>query len=206
MELAVAAYRQSFFPLHRDAAHGVRVATARAGNVVGGGDWGANRLVPDAARALAAGRPLVVRHPRSVRPWQHVLEPLSGYLWLAARMANDGGAQLTGAWNFGPPPGERWTVARVAEAVIEAWGAGEWRAEERHDAPHETGTLTLSIERARAVLGWGPAWDAPTAVARAARWYKAWRAGAAGDNFRRCCDDIAAYEAAAAEGGQPWTR
>jgi CDP-glucose 4,6-dehydratase len=126
MELAVSSYRQSFFSPDVVGEHNVRVSSARAGNVIGGGDWSQDRIVPDAIRALAEERKLKVRSPRAVRPWQHVLEPLSGYLWLAASMSRDEGGRLASSWNFGPLPSETYTVAALVDRIIAAWGRGEW--------------------------------------------------------------------------------
>ena len=123
-ELVVDAYRSSFFPVERIAEHGVRIASVRAGNVIGGGDWAADRIVPDAIRALAGGVDLVVRNPSSTRPWQHVLEPLSGYLRLAGLLlADEQPARWAEAWNFGPSIIDEATVADLATAVVKNWGA-----------------------------------------------------------------------------------
>ena len=218
MEIAIAAYRHAYFAPDRIAEHGVRLATARAGNVIGGGDWAPDRLVPDAVRALSNGEPLNVRNPRSVRPWQHVLEPLSGYLWLAAKLAS-GGAPFASAWNFGPLPADTHTVAELAEAIIKAWGSGEWRKAQSpdgaHQAPHEAGVLGLAIDKARLYLGWEPVWDFHTAVARTVALYQSLgqspyqsSSGDGGDrlkNRQSCVADIADYERAAGEKGLAWT-
>jgi CDP-glucose 4,6-dehydratase len=177
-ELVVSSWRRSFFHPGRLAAHGVAIATARAGNVVGGGDWAKDRIVPDAIGALRERRPIPVRNPRAVRPWQHVLEPLGGYLLLAARLAGHGVApearpQYCEAWNFGPRAEDTRTVREVVEALIRTWGEGSWI--DCHDpaAPHEAGLLRLSIEKAQSRLGWQPRWDFDETVARTAAWYRA---------------------------------
>ncbi len=179
-ELAASAYRRAFFPPERLAEHGMAMATARAGNVFGGGDWAADRLVPDCFRALLEGRPILVRSPGAVRPWQHVLEPLSGYLLLGARLF-DGDtaarARVCEAWNFGPAGANARPVRELVEAIVVAWGEGGWRAESSPDAPHEHTLLRLAIDKARAELGWRPRWDLETAVAHTVQWYKAFRAG-----------------------------
>ncbi len=185
-ELVVSSYRRSFFPPARLGAHGVAIATARAGNVVGGGDWAKDRIVPDAIRALSEGRAVPVRNPRGVRPWQHVLEPLGGYLLLGARLAGvgtDAPASFCEPWNFGPRPEDARAVKDVVEAVLRAWGAGSW--EDRHDpaAPHEAGVLRLSIEKAQARLGWRPRWPFETTLAKTAAWYRAFHDGARGDSL-----------------------
>src|SRR5581483_1091276 len=145
-------WRRSFFPPATFAAHGVAVATARAGNVVGGGDWAADRIVPDVVRAFAAGVPVRVRNPDHVRPWQHVLEPLSGYLTLGARLLGVGGtpADHCEAWNFGPAPDGVRTVRDVVEAMRAAWGGGRWEPVAPEPAIHERAVLRLAIDKARA--------------------------------------------------------
>lgn len=206
MEIAVASYRRAYFPPSPSDAHGVGLATARAGNVIGGGDWAKDRLVPDAMRALSQGEPLILRNPAAVRPWQHVLEPLSGYLWLAARLAAAGAAFASG-WNFGPPVTDTYTVAELADALVKAWGAGDWQASEIANAPHEAGRLLLAIDKARSQLGWQPVWDFHSAVERAVAWYRAFYAEPADD--RMACDlclaDLDNYERAAAAKGLRWT-
>jgi len=171
-ELVVSSYRRSFF----GAGDRVRVASARAGNVIGGGDWAENRLVPDCVRALTAGQPIAVRNPRSVRPWQHVLEPLSGYLTLAARMAA-GGNDLADAWNFGPAGEDACSVEQLVTMLIQAWGSGRWVAE-GSGGPHEAATLRLCIDKAGERLGWTPRWRLPAAIAKTVEWYRAQAAGA----------------------------
>jgi CDP-glucose 4,6-dehydratase len=166
-ELVTAAYRRSFF------SDGViRVATARAGNVIGGGDWTEDRIVPDCIRALRHAQPVFVRNPRSVRPWQHVLDALAGYMTLAGRLAGADGASYCEAWNFGPSDEAR-NVQEIVEAIIAEWGGGTWCTEPR-EQPHETRTLRLSIEKAQARLGWHPRWNFETTVARTVDWYKAY--------------------------------
>lgn len=203
-EIAIAAYRLSFFPPEQVAHHRVRLASARAGNVFGGGDWSADRIMPDAMRAFARGNTLAVRHPTAVRPWQHVLEPLSGYLWLAVRLAAAGGERLAEGWNFGPLPTELRTVGELADAAAAAWGDATWFTPDAAEQPHEASVLRLSIDKASAQLGWEPVWDFATAVARTVGWY---RRAADGDAACAACrDDIAAYEAAARVRGARWAR
>ena len=165
-ELVTAAYRESFF------ADGAAVASARAGNVIGGGDWAEDRLIPDSARALAAGGPIIIRNPDAIRPWQHVLEPLSGYLRLGALLMRDG-RRYEGAWNFGPTNqgGDR-SVRWVVERFLEEWGSGTWTTTaDAGRQPHEAHRLSLDSAKARDQLGWAPVWDAQTAVRRTANWY-----------------------------------
>jgi CDP-glucose 4,6-dehydratase len=207
-ELVTAAYRQSFF-----SAPGMpRVATGRAGNVIGGGDWGEDRILPDCARALSAGVPIEVRNPGAVRPWQHVLESLSGYLWLGAKLwrggeGSDEAHAFAGAWNFGPGAECNITVSEVVQLFVAAWGEGEWRpAPEAAQQPHEAGLLVLDAGKAERELGWRAAWSVADAVGAAARWYREFYGGAEPLALReRCRADIAAYREAAARMGAVWT-
>jgi CDP-glucose 4,6-dehydratase len=166
--------------------------------VVGGGDWAKDRIVPDAIAALAAGRPIPVRNPHGVRPWQHVLEPLGGYLLLGARLAGVGAeapARFCEGWNFGPRPEDARPVRQVVEALIEAWGSGSW--DDRHDpaAPHEAGLLRLSIDKAQARLGWLPRWRFDETFRRTVAWYRAFHGGAGRDELAALCrQQIHEYE------------
>jgi CDP-glucose 4,6-dehydratase len=192
-ELAAAAWRQSFFPAEDLKEHGVRVATARGGNVIGGGDWAVDRLVPDLARAALAGRKALVRNPDSVRPWQHVLDCLAGYLLLAERLLIEPLApQWCSAWNFGPEAGDVWPVGRLADAFCAAWGSGaDWRDASEPGAPPETGFLSLCIDKARRDLGWRPRWATAEAVTRTAAWYKYQGAGKPSSSL--CLEQIREY-------------
>lgn len=179
-ELVVASFRRSFFAPSELARHGVALASARAGNVVGGGDWATGRLVPDLVRALARGRAATLRNPDSVRPWQHVLEPLAGYLALGARLAGDPehAAPFCDGWNFGPAPEGTRTVRELAERFVRAWGGGAVEIARDRAAPHEASILRLAIERAVTLLGWAPRWGFDETVDRTATWYAAHDAGA----------------------------
>lgn len=167
-EIVTAAYRRSFYSEPGSA----RVASVRAGNVIGGGDWAADRLIPDAARALAAGHPVIVRNPGAVRPWQHVLEPLSGYLQLGAKLLGDEGERYVEAFNFGPPLEAAVSVAEVIDLFTASWPGGAWEAPEQTGAPHEATFLMLDWTHAREVLGWEPRWGLEAAVAATSRWYR----------------------------------
>jgi CDP-glucose 4,6-dehydratase len=186
-EIVVASYRDSFL-----AQRGVAVATARAGNVVGGGDWSADRLLPDAVRAWGNAEPLRVRRPRAVRPWQHVLEALAGYLVLCERLAAE--PDLAGAYNFGPETQEAATVREVVSLAQEAFGGGEVVWEEGDTGPHEAGWLALEIAKSRSVLGVRPRWTLPEAVRRSMHWYRRLQDGAPASEL--CAEDIAAFAAA----------
>lgn len=169
-ELVTTAYRRSYL----DAA-GVAVATARAGNVIGGGDWAADRLLPDAFRALDADRPLEIRAPGSVRPWQHVLEPLSGYLLLAERLFLDGLA-FSGPWNFGPTGESARSAGDVMSRLVELEPALRW-VSDAADHPHEARFLRLDSTRARLRLGWRPHWGLELALEKTLSWHHAWKQG-----------------------------
>jgi CDP-glucose 4,6-dehydratase len=185
-EIAVAGYRHAFL-----AEQGVAVATARAGNVIGGGDWAEDRLIPDAVRAWDAGRPLEIRRPQAVRPWQHVLEPLAGYLILAEKLWHQ--PQLAAAYNFGPETGAAATVREVIEMARGAYGKGEVAWGDGSGGPHEAGLLALDIAKARKVLGVTPRWSLPASVARTMQWYGKLAQGA--DARQLCNADITDYEA-----------
>jgi len=198
-ELVTASYRRSFF----GEGSAVALASARAGNVIGGGDWACDRIVPDCVRALAAGEPIFVRNPDAVRPWQHVLEPLSGYLWLAARMSA-GAHVFDGPWNFGPEPGDDWPVRSVVEELIAAWGGGSWTAPPAGARQlHEATLLNLDITKARRELGWRPVYDVRHAIRATAGWYGT-RHHDPSSAPGRTASDIAEYEAAARDAGVPW--
>jgi CDP-glucose 4,6-dehydratase len=165
-EIVTAAYRESFFT------DGAGVASVRAGNVIGGGDWAPDRIIPDSVRALTAGEPILVRNPEAVRPWQHVLEPLAGYLQLGQRLLADGRG-YEGAWNFGPDHGADRPVRWVVERFLAEWGTGSWSTPaSTAGQPHEAHLLSLDSTKAREQLEWAPVWDAPTAVRRTASWYR----------------------------------
>jgi CDP-glucose 4,6-dehydratase len=187
-EIVIASYRDAFF-----AEKGVAVASARAGNVIGGGDWSEDRLIPDAIRAWERGKILQVRHPEAVRPWQHVLEPLAGYLILAEKLWDQPG--LAGAYNFGPEITEAATVRQVVELARTNHGAGEVAWGDSNEGPRETNWLSLDITKARSKLGVTPRWTLPESVARALQWYRRQAEGA--DARTLCVADIAAYEATA---------
>ncbi len=162
-EIAISGYRHSFGAEH------LRIASARAGNVVGGGDWAASRIVPDCIRSLESGAPIRVRHPESTRPWQHVLEPLSGYLWLALRLRED--PTLAEAFNFGPGPESNRSVRRLVEEMLRHF-PGTWTDASDPKAPHEATLLNLSAEKAFHLLGWRPVWNFERTIAETARWYR----------------------------------
>ena len=192
-ELVAAAYRRSYFPPQRLAEHGVQLATVRAGNVIGGGDWADNRIVTDIVGHLVAGKPVPVRNPSAIRPWQHVLEPLSGYLSLAESMLLQPDARWCAGWNFGPPPGSDVTVAELTELFIEAWGSGAWVNAHDPSAVVETHVLRLTIDKAVAELLWRPRLSAREAIRRTASWFRAFTS--TGTSCRELCEtEIRSYE------------
>jgi CDP-glucose 4,6-dehydratase len=170
-EIVAACWRQSYAP-------SPRIATARAGNVIGAGDWGVDRLLPDCFTAFAQGRPVQLRRPDAVRPWQHVLEPLSGYLLLAETLCNNDGERFAQAWNFGPDAESEMSVGEVARLAASAWGSNA-QIEIKADptAPHEAGQLRLDSSLARGLLDWQPRWTLPQAVAATAAGYRTWADG-----------------------------
>ncbi len=194
-ELAVAAYRESFFEA------GAAVATARAGNVIGGGDWAEDRLVPDLMRAFLAGQPARIRNPTGIRPWQHVLEPLHGYLMLGERLLT-GDHAFSSAWNFGPAQEDtravEWIVTHLASRWAQAAGSMPAWAMDEGPHPHEAACLMLDCARAQERLGWRPALPLPQALDWIVNWFRQWQSG---DNMQqRTLDQIADYERLVAHG------
>ncbi len=172
-EIAFSAYAHSFFA-HRPE---LGAATTRAGNVIGGGDWAVDRIVPDCIRAIGAGKPVVLRNPNSTRPWQHVLEPLSGYLLLAARLREQPKV-YSGAWNFGPPSSEGCSVKEVAERIVGRFGRGSVVVEPCGAKQHEANLLQLNCDKANQLLGWRSRWNLDQTLMATADWYKAVMDGA----------------------------
>jgi CDP-glucose 4,6-dehydratase len=168
-ELAIASYRQSFFTEEDHAKHGVAIASARAGNVIGGGDWSTDRLIPDAIRAFESGQVLMIRNPLAIRPWQHVLEPLSGYLVLSQALFEQGVA-YSGAWNFGPNDADARSVQEVIQLLIDRWGCAVAWQQDGQPAPHEAHFLKLDCSKARQELGWTPSWSLERAIEAIVEW------------------------------------
>lgn len=177
-ELVTEAYRNSFFNSDNYLEHGVAVATARAGNVIGGGDWANDRLVPDCLRAFEKGQFVKLRSPHAVRPWQHVLEPISGYLLLAEKLMSTEASHYACAWNFGPDFQGDATVGEVATIIANLWGNNAGVAiDSTENQPHEAGLLRLDITRARTKLGWRPCWTVKQALEATVDWHQAWLKG-----------------------------
>jgi CDP-glucose 4,6-dehydratase len=171
-ELVTAAYRRSFFNPETYNEHGVALASARAGNVIGGGDWAHDRLIPDIMRAIEAGQPVNIRNPNAIRPWQHVLEPLSGYLKLAQKLYEEGPAFAEG-WNFGPAEADARPVRWIVERLTQMWGEGaRWQLDSQAHSLHEAHHLKLDCSKSRAKLGWKPIWDLEQALTRIVEWHR----------------------------------
>lgn len=190
-ELITAAWRRSYFPVERYTEHGVALASARAGNVIGGGDWAMDRLIPDCLRALLAGEEIVIRSPRAIRPWQHVLEPLSGYLLLAQCLYNEG-SRYADAWNFGPLEEDAKPVEWIVQRLCALWGGNAGYRVDGGDHPHEAHYLKLDISKARADLGWRPRWSLEQALRNITDWTKAY--GREDDLRLACLQQISAFE------------
>jgi CDP-glucose 4,6-dehydratase len=195
-ELVTTAYRNSYFHPEKYQTHGVAIATGRAGNVIGGGDWAEDRLIPDTMRAIINGRPVSIRNPQSIRPWQHVLEPLSGYLLLAQRLYEEGPA-FAEAWNFGPNDDDAKPVDWILDKLASTWGEGASWKREKGEHPHEAHYLKLDCSKAKFQLKWQPKWSLATAIEKICVWHKAHAAGA--DMQAMCLQQIKQYETNAIE-------
>jgi CDP-glucose 4,6-dehydratase len=189
-ELVCSSYRSSFFPVDRLNQHGVALATARAGNVIGGGDWSPDRLIPDLIRGFVTGEPVRIRRPNALRPWQHVLEPLHGYIQLAEKLFEQEG-QFASAFNFGPSD-DAWPVSRIANRMADSWGRGATWTLDPDPGVHEAGSLRLDSSRARADLNWKTPLGIEAAVQWTVDWYRAWHEGQ--DMHRITVTQIDSYE------------
>ncbi|HVF96941.1 MAG TPA: CDP-glucose 4,6-dehydratase [Flavisolibacter sp.] len=170
-ELIISSYRSSYFNPAAYSSHLKAIASARAGNVIGGGDWAKDRIIPDIVNALKNGKAIPVRNPKSVRPWQHVLEPLAGYLLLGLKMYENP-VKFAGAWNFGPFNEDNLTVEELVRLAIETWGTGRMEKIQTTNAPHEAGLLKLDINKTVNELGWKPRMNASEAIATTIDWYR----------------------------------
>lgn len=170
-ELVVSSFRNSFFNTRDYSNHQKSLASARAGNVIGGGDWSSDRIVPDIIRALKVDKEIILRNPNAIRPWQHVLEPVSGYLILGMKLYNEPG-RFSSAYNFGPLPEDHLTVEQLVENSIASWGSGKWKDESSKNQPHEAGILKLDISKAKTELNWSPKLNAKTAIDWTIKWYQ----------------------------------
>lgn len=205
-EIAIAAWRRSFFK-----AHPVKIASARAGNVIGGGDWAADRIVPDCIRALQKREVIAVRNKHATRPWQHVLEPLSGYLWLGAVLAKPSltdfsADHFSSAFNFGPGHDANRTVAELVEQILKHW-PGRWADRSDPKAVHEASLLQLTTDKSNALLGWSPAWSFAETIRETVTWYAAAKPRVAGSVLRRLTvQQIQGYCRAAQAKEVSWAR
>lgn len=200
-EIVISSYRRSFFPADGP----VKLASARAGNVIGGGDWALDRIVPDCIRAIRAGQPISVRNKIATRPWQHVLEPLSGYLWLGASLHDSNSStatQLAGAFNFGPTLSSNRTVADLVRELLIHTG-GEWSDASDPLAVHEASKLNLAIDKAHHLLDWQPVWDFGKTIEMTAKWYEEEKKGDAPADLT--CSQIVSYSMAGREKSIAWS-
>ena len=195
-EIAIAAYRDSFFK----ASSTIRLASARAGNVIGGGDWALDRIIPDCIRSLKNKEPISVRHPAAIRPWQHVLEPLSGSLWLGASVMKN--PTLATAFNFGPAPQENHRVQDLVLELLKHW-PGEWKDTSDPTAVHEAAILNLCIDKAACLLDWRPVWNFQETVAQTVAWYRSHHEQSM-DDLTMTQQQIATYTLAAKAAGVAW--
>lgn len=175
-EIVSAAFRSSFFPPERLQEHHVAVATARAGNVIGGGDWSEDRLIPDLVRGFSSGQPVLIRRPNAIRPWQHVLESLQGYMMLAQQLLAQH-ARFASSYNFGPSDEDTWPVERIASRLAEMWGNGASWVRDSEPTAHESNILRLDASKARLELGWKPRLGIEEALEWTMAWYQAWKRG-----------------------------
>lgn len=207
-ELVFTAYYRSFFTNELSKKRKIGAASVRAGNVIGGGDWGLDRVIPDCVRALAKGEPISIRNPKAIRPWQHVLEPLSGYLWLVARLLADPD-KYSGAWNFGPQDEATTTVQEVVEAFINLWGSGSWTDLSTTEANHryEATLLKLCCDKAHAYLNWRTCLSLEEALRLTVDWYNEYYQSNSPKNMHaRCVAQIQKYSLAAQRQDLAWAR
>jgi CDP-glucose 4,6-dehydratase len=195
-ELVTAAYRNSFFNPEKYDTHGMAIASARAGNVIGGGDWADDRLIPDCIRALLKGDKIVIRNPKAIRPWQHMLEPLRGYLLLAQKLYEEG-ADYCGGWNFGPDDHDARPVEWLAERLCSKWGQSASYRIDTTALPHEAHYLKLDCSKAKSALGWHPRWNLEKALDSIIEWTKAYQDGK--DLTKVCLKQIEEYSTTSPE-------
>jgi len=189
-ELLIASYRDSYFPAERYVDHQVAIASVRAGNVIGGGDWAEDRLIPDLIRAFQQQKEVSIRSPMAVRPWQHVLEPLAGYLMLAEKLSNEG-SQWNGGWNFGPYDQDAKSVEWICNHLAELWGeAASWHVDGA-EHPHEANYLKLDCSKSNTLLRWSPQWNLQQALELIVEWHKAEQQGVSGREL--CLKQITSY-------------
>ncbi|WP_319579770.1 CDP-glucose 4,6-dehydratase [uncultured Methanospirillum sp.] len=191
-EIVIASYRNSFFTPSKILDHKVKIASVRAGNVIGGGDWSPDRIIPDAVKAIISKKPLMIRNPTAIRPWQNVLEPLAGYLTLAAEMMRCNEQYLLSAWNFGPLPTDTASVEKIITKFFRKWGEGQFELDISPNNPPEAPILRLSSEKAISILNWKPIWDLSKSIDITVSWYKDYYSGCE-NMLKRSSDDILQY-------------
>ncbi len=184
-ELVTSSFRNSYFNPNNYSEHGVAIASARAGNVIGGGDWAEDRLIPDFIRAISKGEEVKIRSPYAIRPWQHVLEPLTGYLSLASKLFSEGSRYAEG-WNFGPDDKDARNVEWITDSICKLWADGAYYSVDTHPQPHEANYLKLDCSKAKAELGWVPKWDINTTLKSIVDWNKAFLNG---ENIRKVTEN-----------------
>lgn len=190
-EIITGSMRKSFFHVDKLGEHKKAISTARAGNVIGGGDYAEDRIIPDIVRAIKNDKKIILRNPDSVRPWQHVLDPLSGYLLLAIKMSENA-VKFSGSYNFGPALESNLSVKDLADTAVKFFGKGKIEISKDKNQPHEAGILRLDISKALLELGWSPKWDSKTAIEKTINWYKNSLVKDA-DIFELCLNDIKAF-------------
>ncbi len=189
-ELVTFSYRSSYFNPKDYASHGVAIASARAGNVIGGGDWATDRLIPDCVRSILKGEKIIIRSPQSIRPWQHVLEPLSGYLVLAQKLYENG-PRFAGAWNFGPDDEDAKTVEWLVKHLCEKWGRNASYVVDKGPHPHEANYLKLDCSKAKTDLEWHPRWSLDKAIESIVEWMRVYKEN--GNIMNTCLEQIEEY-------------
>ncbi len=201
--MVVNSYRESFFPARSIKEHGVSLSSVRAGNVLGGGDWGNNRIVPDCIRALSKGETVLVRNPGATRPWQYVWDALSGYLCLAEAQGT-GDPAFSQGWNFGPLNGLEWSVEKLVTHVVRLWGSGDWRSVENGDQRGEAHLLSLDSGKARERLGWQPVYSLEEALENTVVWYRKAQELAGDKLLSFTIEQLRDYFHAARDRKSPW--
>lgn len=192
-ELLISSYRNSYFSEENFSQHKKIIASVRAGNVIGGGDWSIDRIIPDCIRALESNKNIIIRNPTAIRPWQHVLEPLSGYLLLTEKIINNG-ILYSGAWNFGPSLSNIVSVEKLVTSLLDIWGCGDWTAENIGPINfHEANLLNLDISKAKFNLNWQPKWSLQQTLENTIEWYKHYNSYTSSEMINLCISQIKQY-------------
>lgn len=203
-ELITSSYRMSFFNANQNVGYNTSLASARAGNVIGGGDWAHDRIIPDCIRALTRKEKISIRNPHAQRPWQHVLEPISGYLWLGLLLRHYG-AKYSSSWNFGPKENQAISVSELVNRIIQIWGEGDWFSQKNtHKQLHEASYLKLDISKAYQLLNWFPLYNANEALNETIKWYSFYYQGN-GDLYNLSLEQLRGYIGKAKESKISWS-